>query len=368
MVEAEDPARVPAHLRPARRPRQPRDRSITESCAESSDTWESGRARSCCWPVWSGSSTAATTRPASACSTATSTSRRRVGRVQVLRDAVGTAAHPATTGLAHTRWATHGGVTESNAHPIEACEGSGVTVVHNGIIENYVRICAAAGRAGHVFHTDTDTEVIAHLVEEHLRRATWWRPCEGPTTELHGHFAFAVAHRDHPHEIVGGPPPVPAGGRRGRGRDVHGLGHPGLPARDTPRAVRAGRRDRGRPAAGGDLPDRRRRRARARGGGGRLGRRRGREAGLRDVHAEGDPRAAGRDRRDDRRAAVPRASCSWTASTCRERPDPRAVPGRHPGLRHRVPRRPDRPLPAGGVGAGARRSRTSPASGATGGR
>ncbi len=127
---------------------------------------------------------------------------RRVGKVQVLRDAVGAGAHPATTGLAHTRWATHGVVTEQNAHPIEACEGSGVTVVHNGIIENYQDLRRDLLAAGHQFHTDTDTEVIAHLVEakydgdlvEAVRQAYG---------DLHGHFAIAVAHRDHPHMIVG---------------------------------------------------------------------------------------------------------------------------------------------------------------------
>jgi glutamine---fructose-6-phosphate transaminase (isomerizing) len=126
---------------------------------------------------------------------------RRVGRVQALRDAVGPEAHPATIGLAHTRWATHGGVTEGNAHPVEACQGSGVTVVHNGIIENYVQLRRRLADDGHTFNTDTDTEVIAHLVESHyegdlveaVRRAYG---------ELHGHFAFAVVHRDHPEEIL----------------------------------------------------------------------------------------------------------------------------------------------------------------------
>ncbi len=127
---------------------------------------------------------------------------RRVGKVQVLRDAVGAAAHPATTGLAHTRWATHGGVTEGNAHPIEACEGSGVTVVHNGIIENYQDLRRELIAEGHEFHSDTDTEVIAHLVEQ-VYAGDLVEAVRAAYNRLRGHFAIGVAHRDHPHVIVG---------------------------------------------------------------------------------------------------------------------------------------------------------------------
>ncbi len=126
---------------------------------------------------------------------------RRVGRVQALRDAVGPVGHPATLGVAHTRWATHGGVTEGNAHPVEACEGSGVTVVHNGIIENYVQLRRTLAEQGHEFHSDTDSEVIAHLVEQHYD-GDLVEAVRCAYNELHGHFAFAVVHRDHPDEIL----------------------------------------------------------------------------------------------------------------------------------------------------------------------
>jgi glucosamine--fructose-6-phosphate aminotransferase (isomerizing) len=126
---------------------------------------------------------------------------RRVGRVKMLRDAVGESSHPATMGLAHTRWATHGGVTEGNAHPVEACAGSGVNVVHNGIIENYIALRRRLVDEGHEFRTDTDSEVIAHLVES-FYEGDLVLAVRAAYAELEGHFAFAVAHRDHDEEIV----------------------------------------------------------------------------------------------------------------------------------------------------------------------
>ena len=104
-----------------------------------------------------------------------------------------------------------------------------MTVVHNGIIENYATLRRRAGRRRarvplrHRLRGDRAPRRGA------ATRATWSRPCARRTPRLDGHFAFAVAHRDSPEHPRRGPPRLPAGGRRGRGRDVHGVGHPGLP-------------------------------------------------------------------------------------------------------------------------------------------
>jgi len=89
------------------------------------------------------------------------------GRVAGLRDRLTVEPVQGTSGIAHTRWATHGAPTERNAHPHSDCTGR-IALVHNGIIENAGPLRAALERDGHRFTSDTDTEVIAHLIESHL--------------------------------------------------------------------------------------------------------------------------------------------------------------------------------------------------------
>src|SRR2546425_6017006 len=74
---------------------------------------------------------------------------------------------PSAIGIGHTRWATHGGVTEPNAHPHLDCAGR-LALIHNGIVSNYRELRAPLVRSGHRFHSETDTEVVAHLIEECL--------------------------------------------------------------------------------------------------------------------------------------------------------------------------------------------------------
>jgi len=92
---------------------------------------------------------------------------KAVGRIAALEDKLNGATPTATIGIAHTRWATHGPPTEVNAHPHFDCSGQ-IALVHNGIIENYEALKARLSERGHTFRSDTDTEVLAHLIEEHL--------------------------------------------------------------------------------------------------------------------------------------------------------------------------------------------------------
>ena len=141
---------------------------------------------------------------------------RTVGKVKVLQDALDAAPIDGHVGIAHTRWATHGRPTEENAHPHRDCTGK-IVVVHNGIVENYLSLKKKLIEDGHTFSTETDTEVIAHLVEKHLfktgngHRLALEDAVRRTVKELSGVFALAVISVDEPNKIVAarnGPPLV----------------------------------------------------------------------------------------------------------------------------------------------------------------
>ncbi len=116
-----------------------------------------------------------------------------------------------TFGMGHTRWATHGKPNENNAHPHRDCTGK-VVVIHNGIIENFLPLKQRLQKSGHQFKTETDTEVVAHLIEENMKDGTKFVPAVKKTLkELEGHYALVMIHGDEPGTIVAakqGPPLV----------------------------------------------------------------------------------------------------------------------------------------------------------------
>jgi glucosamine--fructose-6-phosphate aminotransferase (isomerizing) len=127
---------------------------------------------------------------------------RAVGNLQVLKEAAGPNGSETTQGLGHTRWATHGGVTEKNAHPLTGCNAAEVAIVLNGIVENYRELREALLAEGHTFTSETDAEVVVHLIERYYD-GDLVVAMQKTYAELEGHFSFVVIHHDHPDLLVG---------------------------------------------------------------------------------------------------------------------------------------------------------------------
>ncbi|MGA9994072.1 MAG: glutamine--fructose-6-phosphate transaminase (isomerizing) [Pyrinomonadaceae bacterium] len=137
--------------------------------------------------------------------------RRAEGKLRNLEEAIHQHPLDGTYGIGHTRWATHGRPTEENAHPHRDCTGR-VVVVHNGIIENYLQLKDRLRQSDHRFVTETDTEVVAHLIEEHLKSGnSFEESVRRAVRELRGIFALSIISSEEANTIIAvrqGPPVV----------------------------------------------------------------------------------------------------------------------------------------------------------------
>ncbi|MGH9314693.1 MAG: glutamine--fructose-6-phosphate transaminase (isomerizing) [Vicinamibacterales bacterium] len=136
--------------------------------------------------------------------------RRSAGKLARLEEAIAVNPLDGDYGIGHTRWATHGRPTEENAHPHRDCTGR-IVVVHNGIIENYLELKHQLQRDGHTFITETDTEIVAHLVEREMQDDGLENAVRRALLSLRGLFALVLISSDDPEKIVtvrNGPPIV----------------------------------------------------------------------------------------------------------------------------------------------------------------
>jgi glucosamine--fructose-6-phosphate aminotransferase (isomerizing) len=141
--------------------------------------------------------------------------RRVHGKIVALEKSLDESPLDGIYGVGHTRWATHGRPCEENAHPHQDCTGS-VVVVHNGIIENYLVLKKKLKKEGHTFRTETDTEIIAHLVEKYFK-GSLEEAVQRAVQDLDGDFALAVISSQDPEKIVAakaGPPAVVGLGKK----------------------------------------------------------------------------------------------------------------------------------------------------------
>src|SRR5882762_8155104 len=142
--------------------------------------------------------------------------RRAPGRLKALESVLREKPVTGSIGIGHTRWATHGRPSEENAHPHTDCEG-GLVVVHNGILENYLDLKERLRAAGHTFRSQTDTEVLAHLIEHHLKSTGRLEAAvRAALREVTGSYAIGVVSRAAPDGLIAA--------KQGAGSVVVGLG------------------------------------------------------------------------------------------------------------------------------------------------
>ena len=117
--------------------------------------------------------------------------RKGVGKVLDVDNSLHLYKMPGQIGIGHTRWATHGGISKANAHPHTDCDNN-VVVVHNGIIDNYLQLKDSLIRQGHIFQSQTDSEVIAHLIETYLKKFDIKQAIIETCKQIHGSYAFVA--------------------------------------------------------------------------------------------------------------------------------------------------------------------------------
>jgi glucosamine--fructose-6-phosphate aminotransferase (isomerizing) len=126
---------------------------------------------------------------------------RRIGKVKELADAIENDPVKGSTGIAHTRWATHGGVTEANAHPHFSSDR--ISVVHNGIIENYQTLRSELTESGYTFESDTDTETIAHKVHQQLLDGVdLLAAVQVSVSQFHGAYGTVIMDKEDPSRVI----------------------------------------------------------------------------------------------------------------------------------------------------------------------
>lgn len=125
---------------------------------------------------------------------------KEVGKIKKLEEAIALNMPPGQVGIGHTRWATHGKPNQLNAHPHTDCSGN-IVLIHNGIVENYSVLKKILEKSGHTFKSDTDTEIVAHLIEELYDGANFEEAFREALQKIEGTFGFAVINKDEPDKI-----------------------------------------------------------------------------------------------------------------------------------------------------------------------